>query len=368
LLALEIIKNVIYNVFATCKVVEGAAKGVIADLHRNKLYPVPLSLCHVLNFEGKLTVDEVIDQLGHEHRETILEYFDFLITNDIVFFNNEPELFPGLVDFWDEPFRITNSIIDFKVFDKSRVLSISNSIGKEPIKSIQFRFYCEVNLEQLCYVVSNVSPSGLNSIEIIVSKSSELSLKCLEELCLLFPRIFTVIVCGADEESYQSFGEGAMGQVFFVKENANSEKDCGQISPNYFTVNMKTHMEAIDHNSCLDRKLSVDSKGFIKNCPSMPTSFGHVYDTTFSDVLDASQTSKYWFLDKSLVQVCRDCEFRFVCTDCRAYVANPDDVYSKPLKCGYDPYTGKWSDWKLNEENKKAFKYYDFTESLATNV
>ena len=38
----------------------------------------------------------------------------------------------------------------------------------------------------------------------------------------------------------------------------------------------------------------------------------------------------------------KDCKFRYICTDCRAYLANPNDMYSKPLKCNYNPYSATW--------------------------
>jgi len=48
-------------------------------------------------------------------------------------------------------------------------------------------------------------------------------------------------------------------------------------------------------------------------------------------------------ITKDQVAVCRDCEFRYVCTDCRAYTQDADDPYSKPAKCTYDPYTATWA-------------------------
>ncbi len=51
--------------------------------------------------------------------------------------------------------------------------------------------------------------------------------------------------------------------------------------------------------------------------------------------------------------------------DCRAYVEDPHDQsgtdgtnLSKPLKCGYNPYTGEWSEWSTNPLKEKGIKYY----------
>ena len=39
------------------------------------------------------------------------------------------------------------------------------------------------------------------------------------------------------------------------------------------------YLESLRFNSCLNRKLSVDARGEIRNCPSMPASFGNAKTT-----------------------------------------------------------------------------------------
>ena len=60
----------------------------------------------------------------------------------------------------------------------------------------------------------------------------------------------------------------------------------------------------------------------------------------------------------------KDCEFRYICTDCRAYVEDPEDILSKPLKCGYNPYTGEWSEWSTNPLKQKAIDFYGMREMV----
>ena len=57
--------------------------------------------------------------------------------------------------------------------------------------------------------------------------------------------------------------------------------------------------------------------------------------------------------------LCKDCELRMVCTDCRAYTTDPSDMYSKPLKCGYDSYTNNWENWRSIVKNQEAIEYYE---------
>ncbi|HLL83069.1 MAG TPA: SPASM domain-containing protein, partial [Longimicrobium sp.] len=110
----------------------------------------------------------------------------------------------------------------------------------------------------------------------------------------------------------------------------------------YFSVNLELFSEGQRFNSCLNRKISVDRFGEIRNCPSTPRSYGHVHDTSLHSALAHREFRELWEVNKDQVEVCRDCEFRYVCTDCRAYIAEPADRFSKPSKCTYDPYTARW--------------------------
>jgi SPASM domain peptide maturase of grasp-with-spasm system len=91
----------------------------------------------------------------------------------------------------------------------------------------------------------------------------------------------------------------------------------------------------------------------------MSNSYGNIVNTNLADVINNSNFTQVWTLNKDKINVCKDCEFRYVCTDCRAYLDSPLDLYSKPLKCGYDPYTCKWEDWSKNPLRQQAIEHYN---------
>ena len=74
----------------------------------------------------------------------------------------------------------------------------------------------------------------------------------------------------------------------------------------------------------------------------MSVSYGHIKTSSLKNVLAQTDFSKYWKIKKDDVLVCKDCEFRYICTDCRAFINNPNNLISKPSKCKYDPYSAKW--------------------------
>jgi radical SAM protein with 4Fe4S-binding SPASM domain len=71
-------------------------------------------------------------------------------------------------------------------------------------------------------------------------------------------------------------------------------------------------------------------------------SYGNVRDVSLHSAVARRDFREMWEINKDQIEVCKDCEFRYICIDCRAYLSRQEDRYSKPAKCGYDPYTARW--------------------------
>ena len=90
----------------------------------------------------------------------------------------------------------------------------------------------------------------------------------------------------------------------------------------------------------------------------MKKSYGNISYNMLKDVVHTDEFKQVWMIKKDDIHVCKDCEFRYICTDCRAFVQKLDDIRSKPLKCGYNPYTGQWEDWQVQEKNQNTIEHY----------
>lgn len=97
----------------------------------------------------------------------------------------------------------------------------------------------------------------------------------------------------------------------------------------------------------------------------MGDNFGNIHDVKLDQVINSKSFKRYWNVTKEQISVCKDCEFRHICTDCRAFIENPKEMYSKPLKCGYNPYIGTWEDWSKSPLKQTAIEYYALKENLA---
>ena len=213
-------------------------------------------------------------------------------------------------------------------------------------------------------MIAQLETSIIEAIEVFAPYESDTVLKGLIKLMKKNYRIRSVTLYNAPENIIKYSRTIGFGQIVTVTTDIKGHLNCGFISHHYFITNISTYTESLAHNSCLNRKISIDVDGNVKNCPSMSQSFGNIKDTTLQEALDHPDFKKYWNITKDQIAVCKDCEFRYICTDCRAYLENPEDMYSKPLKCGYNPYTCEWEEWSTNPLKQMAIDYYGMREVL----
>ena len=122
----------------------------------------------------------------------------------------------------------------------------------------------------------------------------------------------------------------------------SSFQKCGFIHPDLFVVNLPFYTESIKYNTCLNRKVSIDSNGNIKHCPAMNKSAGNINDDSIKKLIENEGFKEIWYIVKDRIDICKDCEFRYICTDCRCFIKDPDNICSQPAKCTYNPYIAKW--------------------------
>lgn len=72
----------------------------------------------------------------------------------------------------------------------------------------------------------------------------------------------------------------------------------------------------------------------------MSSDFGSIKENSLFSVVKLKDFKQVWNINKDSITICKVGQFRYICTDCRAYL---EDQYAKPFKCNYDPYLNKWN-------------------------
>jgi SPASM domain peptide maturase of grasp-with-spasm system len=330
-----------FRLFACCVPVKGARRSVVCDIQRGSYFFIPNGLYEILTEHGGKTLEAIRAAYGPEDHATIDQYFAYLEEKEAGFWCDDPSRFPALDLSWEAPERISNAIIDVGPEFEQPFAELLAQLDDLGCQAVQVRFFRRCTLLELEALLGACSKGRLRSVEILVAHTPELSPSGLESVCRAHPRLLRLTVYGAPMTEIVPL-RGLGVSIWYLEDKLDSPACCGEVHPAYFVANIQLFSEAQRFNTCLNRKLSVDQHGYIRNCPSMPKSHGHVRDTSLHAALARREFRDLWQVNKDQIDVCRDCEFRYICTDCRAYIAEPQDRFSKPSKCTYDPYAAKW--------------------------
>lgn len=351
------------KLFDSVKITKGAKNSVILDTSNGFLKFIPNAFFDLLSNEHQ-NYSVLKKQLDNKSLETLEEYLKFILENNLgIMVNSKKELlsFISTSNFSESP-----SFVDYLILDINSLYTLNDDLIQQicnlKIKYLQIRFL-EMNLNEVIETISNIkkfNKSNINEISIVVKYDPRLLSFVKENHFTISNKFLHFILHSSEKQEFQT-----LDHVYFtiIVNNIEIPLSCGLIDLKNVNLNRNFYLESKQHNSCLHKKISIDKDGDIRNCPSMIQSFGNIRDTTLENALNHYEFKKYWNLTKDSIEVCKDCEFRYICTDCRAYTQqthiNKDGLdTSKPLKCGYNPYTGDWEEWSSNPLKQKAIQHY----------
>lgn len=332
----------VFRLFACCLPVRGVVRSTICDLQRAEFHFIPNALYEILTKHRDSTMAQLKEMVDPEGHATLDEYFGFLEEHELGMWTSEPSAFPDLNLHFEVPTVLTNAIIDVDQSSAHDWADLLGQLSDLGCQALQVRVFCDWPLAAVDAALEPAMYGPLRTVDVLLKWTPEHEPEPLKELIAKHRRVQQVVVHSAPENRiYRRYVDSA--NLVYVTQVISSHEHCGQVEPGYFTVNTRFYVESLRFNSCLNRKLSVDAAGEIRNCPSMPDSFGNAKTTRLRSAVMDETFRQYWEINKDQVEVCRDCEFRYVCPDCRAWVRPSAERFAKPSKCGYDPYTGTWS-------------------------
>lgn len=350
-----------FRLFANCQLVKGAERSTICDLQRGKFHLIPNSLFDLLvEFQGS-KIEDVKKHFDNEYDDTIDDYFSLLIKEELIFFSSIHNLFPPLNLQWDSPSVLTYALIDIGPTVYDNFLAIAIQLDELDCKYVELRSYQPLSIDKLNTLLISFDESTVISVSLIVPHNENISTLEWKSFCDNHKRITSLTLHSSTQEINDQSPE-YMVPIFYRTEKISSELCCGVIHRGVFVSSTESFTESLKFNSCLNKKVGIDLDGNIKNCPSMRKSFGNISDIKLIEAIKHDEFKRSWRYNKDVIEVCKDCEFRHVCTDCRAFLDDPENHLSKPLKCGYDPYTCTWEPWSTNPLKMNAIAHYGLSD------
>lgn len=349
--------NMKYLLFSNCISVSGWNRSIICDLQYRNYHLIPNSLFQILNKHKGVFDSRIFDEYD-DFKNVIHEYLQFLKQNNLVFQTSTSVRFPKFPLVFESPSIVNNAIIDVKKNSNFSIFNIIGELNKFTSQAVHFRLFDKFNCNEILSILEPTRFSKIRSIELTLKYNEDLSIADLDIIYRYNARITKITIFNSINNEIKYLQINSKIPVLFRKDFVF--ENCGAIHPILFLINNMHFTESQHFNTCLNKKICIDVDGNIKNCPSMERSFGNIKDITLEEAINMPGFKVLWGIRKDDIDVCKDCEFRYMCTDCRFFIKKSDDIYSQPAKCLYNPYIAKWSnedgyisveEWRFNNPN-----------------
>ncbi|OPJ57784.1 radical SAM protein [Clostridium chromiireducens] len=115
--------------------------------------------------------------------------------------------------------------------------------------------------------------------------------------------------------------------------------------PNFKPVNESQFLKNYSGNNCWQGKINITCDGYVSPCIMGNDFIDKRFNIRINDmnnIIDNYLITKFWSVSKDFINECKDCEYKYVCNDCRPICTENGDIYSKGKMCNYNPYLGEW--------------------------
>lgn len=124
-----------------------------------------------------------------------------------------------------------------------------------------------------------------------------------------------------------------------------------------FRADLERVKRYVGGHSCLAGKITITDNGDVLPCIfSRSQVVGSVSEgQPLLKIVEDEPLQRIWHSTKDDVLVCRDCEYRYVCFDCRPLaggvtLGQVDYLHAPPPRCSYDPHIGEWETYRGKKE------------------
>lgn len=330
--------------FEDCIFVHGSKNSLIADLGRSYFLHVDKEV--LIDIESKLNL----------RYESENNFINFLIESNILFLTSEESSssFIPLSKYWIEPSLIDNAVVKCAPDLYNKTFDLLEDLLCYNITII----VSEKDLRDLPNFLRFLNKSLHNKI------FQNINLYLSEKYHSKMKKIIAQFM--NDTPNVQ--------QLFFLKNNktfeickshmpyrqamASTSDAISTKNKIYFNPTIYFYLDAINNNTTYNKRIFIGKNGELKNNEYDSEIFGNITDLAIDEVKGIVKTrsfQKKWKINKDKVEICKDCEYRYICEDLTSIVKGKGKKWHRSEKCNYDPYLGLWgSSKKVEKFNQKS--------------
>lgn len=323
------------------KIVSGYLRDAVYDLPRKNFFHLAKSVSKVI---------KMANRKDWQHFKSIcikakLDYnkvYKELCKNDIIFsfpstFSNN--LIP-ISTKWENPHWITNAIIDVSNNEYLKIIFLLLALN---VKNFELRIFPEIDENKIPLILKMFNNSSAQSID-LVFENDKMKNK-VASLTKRYKRIRNIFFLN-NLHNEVKFSNSNFGNIIQLKASETNIKNVSVVHPEYFMVNIELYTESNNFNNYFNRKFYFSKDNRISNAPEISLSSWNTSKIKSKEqllsVIKTKAFQRYWHVCKSQIDICSDCEFRYMCVDPRVPLKRKRRNWYFETECNYNPYIAKW--------------------------
>lgn len=311
----------------------GYTRFLVLDMTTGQIHFYPAKIGQLISDEVyQSSIERISEKLNSQDRELFQSVIDDLVSNNLGFITNTPCRFPSMTGDYNQKYSdFENAHVIFSKSSLTHLKELMRVLDKADIKAVKLDF-TSLEEQEILTILHEFNTSGVYSIECIIDlKNDKLSGEHIDNICSVNGAVTMLSILNPPIEALEYSSE-----VFI----SNAHKPYPKIVPSF-----ELYCEAINVNPYYNGKLFIGSSGEVKMSEKANRIHGYVSEASINQVIaEDINLKKFWGISKDLIDVCKDCEFRYFCVDDRQPKARDNGTFFFEEECRFNPYISRWSD------------------------
>lgn len=305
---------------------------------------IPNTLFEFCREHNNCNIVDIYKSYNVEDFETIDEYIDWLLKNKFAVICKTKEKLTSFLDLKFEylyPANISNALIEHsKDADYCNVFNLISSYGCRHIFIVSLD---AISINELETIAANAEYTSIRSIEILCRHNQNIDINKLCDIVKTNSKIMRIVLHSSEKDKGYITSPNNHFLVSTIEKNINTHNDIFEITSATFSLTLNSYSESIGHNTFYNKKIIIDKNNTIRLNLTTSKEYGSLAKNTIETFLNDTDLKTIWQTSKDKIEVCKDCEYRFICLDYRVPDFSNTDSIKMNIPCSYNPYTLKWA-------------------------
>lgn len=325
-----------FVLFSNCLLVYGKYQSAIYDLGRRAYIPIDNLLYDVLWRSKFMSIESLKAHYKHEYDEGITAYFNLFVEKELGFITHDKSHFPDIDITWNSSCPLETAIVEYSKLYNIR--DLIHELDKERTRNVQFRLLpgADISVSNLIQLINN---KNFICVEIYTTYVAEQEVEEIKKEIKEAKTLSKVVWYNAPESKKMM---ATPNQIIYMQDDVKP----GQlelIGTDSMLVDMELFTESQSYNTALNRRISIDYTGAIKNHVSHERSFGHLGDNSIREVYKSEAFREKWYIHKEKISACKACPYRHACVYSTDLIYENDGYWRLSNPCGLNLQTGEWT-------------------------